>query len=259
VAHFFIDSAGQGGTAKVDFVYVAPGATVEVGIWGATVSGQCLTPTINDSSVAKIESKGAQGADGMLRHVKIKGVRLGNVMLEARLGANGSVWAYTQLVVTANPPKAVVVSRVAELAVVVAKEELARGVFETNNDNRGERVEEYLRLLSLPAGLPWCLSFVYWCFNQAASRLAVKNPLPRTGLCSALVSWATREQKLVTTPAPGDVLVIKPSKHAGLVVGTKLSTGKVPSIEGNTWAGAQQKEGVYSKKPRWEDCHFIRP
>ena len=53
---------------------------------------------------------------------------------------------------------------------------------EPPHSNRGPRVDQYARAVGLnPADrLPWCVAFVFWCFQQAAERAGTKNPLPKT-------------------------------------------------------------------------------
>ena len=151
---------------------------------------------------------------------------------------------------------------VPELAVEIALEEARRGVFETNNDNRGGRIDEYAKLAGPGmGGLAWCAMFVFWCFEQAATRSGAKNPMPRIFLASQLEVWGTRERKVVTTPALGDIL-IKEHRHAGLCTGPALPGGTFPSVEGNTWANtdfAHRREGVYVlKNEKIAKCTFFR-
>lgn len=154
-----------------------------------------------------------------------------------------------------------VTSTLAELAVAIALEEAQRGVFENANDNRGDVVDQYQRATNGVLGQAWCVKFVYWCFDQAAGRLRVKNPLPKIFLAAQFELWGIHEGKVVTIPALGDIL-IKEHRHAGLVTGAPLSGGKVPSVEGNTWANtdkAHRREGVYVlKNEKVESCTFLR-
>jgi hypothetical protein len=149
----------------------------------------------------------------------------------------------------------------AEFAVNIALEEARRGVFESDNNNRGERVDEYQTTASGVLGEAWCVKFVYWCYEQAAGRLGVKNPMPKIFGAAQFEAWATRERRLVTSPIAGDVL-IKEHRHAGLVTGAPLPAGTVPSVEGNTWANsdfAHRREGVYVlKNERVLKCSFVR-
>jgi hypothetical protein len=52
---------------------------------------------------------------------------------------------------------------------------------EPKGSNKGPVVNEYLRSVGLKPGYPWCQSFVYWCFGQAAPMGGMVNPVPRTG------------------------------------------------------------------------------
>jgi hypothetical protein len=55
---------------------------------------------------------------------------------------------------------------VAELAVEIALQEAAAGVFERENDNRGDRIDEYQQSTSGRLGEAWCLKFVYCASNR---------------------------------------------------------------------------------------------
>ena len=161
--------------APTSFINVPLGQTVQVGLWGATVNGTLLVAGCNNPTIATA-SGGKDTADGMRRNIAVKGLQLGNVMLEARMGIGGPVWGFTQVVVG----KAVAApSPIGQLAVEVAREELKAGVFEDEgNTNTGTRIDEYEKLFGLN-GLAWCAMFVYWCFNSAAAKAGTKNPLPR--------------------------------------------------------------------------------
>src|SRR5262249_2899659 len=69
--------------------------------------------------------------------------------------------------------------------------EIARGEIGVQEvppySNGGPRVEEYLHSVGLGKGLSWCAAFVYWCYEQAAKELGVKNPLVKTAGC--LDAW----------------------------------------------------------------------
>jgi len=150
---------------------------------------------------------------------------------------------------------------VAELAVEIALQEAAAGVFERENDNRGDRIDEYQQSTSGRLGEAWCLKFVYWCFEQAARRLNTKNPMPAFFGASQFEDWAKASKKLVAAPARGDVFV-KESRHGGLVTGPAIPGGTFPSVEGNTWAKsdfAHRREGVYVlQKEKVARCTFAR-
>jgi hypothetical protein len=145
---------------------------------------------------------------------------------------------------------------VANVAVKIALAEAKQGVFETNNDNRGPRVDEY-QMVNNTLGQAWCAKFAYWCFQQAALQMQVANPFPRIFGAAAVEQWGKKENRMVTEPMCGDVLV-KEHRHVGLVTGPRLPGGIVPSVEGNTWAHVH-KEGVYKlEKELFSNCAFIR-
>jgi hypothetical protein len=152
-------------------------------------------------------------------------------------------------------------NNVAQVAVEIALEEAKQGVFEDANDNRGERIDEYQQLANSTVGQAWCAKFVYWCFDQAAKRLGVTNPMPRIFGAGALEAWAMAKKNLDTTPALGDVFV-KSHRHVGLVAADAVTGGKFKSVEGNTWSGTtfeNRREGVYVvTSTKVATCTFIR-
>ena len=187
---------------------------------------------------------GQQHPDGMIRNIGVKGIREGNVMLEARLGPGGPVWAFTQVVVG---KKAAAVSAVAARAVAVAQEELNAKVVEDDNQNTGTRIDEYEALFGMH-GLAWCAMFVYWCYHSAAGAIGTANPMPRMASAHNLLIWARANDKLVDEPAAGDILIVKDGSHVGLVTGPANSSGKVPSIEGNTYTHVKNSEGATHRR-----------
>ena len=81
---------------------------------------------------------------------------------------------------------------VSETAVTIALQEAASGVYETDNDNRGPRIDEYETLANVGIAQPWCAMFVYWCFSHAATQLGVKNPMPAIFGAKQLQLWAKK-------------------------------------------------------------------
>lgn len=148
-----------------------------------------------------------------------------------------------------------------EAAVAIGLAEAKRGVFETNNDNRGPDVDGYAQLAQMPVGLAWCAMFVFYCYEKAAAQLRLKNPMPRIYGAAQLESWGVAQKKMVTSPLVGDIL-IKQHRHAGLVIGPPTAKGTFPSVEGNTWAhsdAAHRHEGVYVlDNEKLTQCTFIR-
>jgi len=113
------------------------------------------------------------------------------------------------------------------------------------NSNRGPKVDEYLRTVGLdPEGqhYSWCAAFVYWCFQQAAGQLGVKNPVVKTAGClnhwnSATCPKVTRQAALKDPSLikPGFIFIIDHgggNGHTGLVESS--AGGILTTIEGNT-------------------------
>ena len=83
---------------------------------------------------------------------------------------------------------------VAQIAVEIALAEAKNGVCENANDNRGPRIDEYQTAANRTVGQKWCAKFVYWCFDQAATRLGVTNPFPRIFGAAELEAWASEKR-----------------------------------------------------------------
>jgi CHAP domain len=101
--------------------------------------------------------------------------------------------------------------------------------------NWGKHVQKYLASVNIDFAASWCMAFVYWCANEAASQLAVKNPLIKTG--GVLRQWneIDPKYKVKGTPQPGDIFIMDFGKgmgHTGFV--TKVYEGRVETIEGNS-------------------------
>jgi hypothetical protein len=126
--------------------------------------------------------------------------------------------------------------------------------------NRGPRVDEYIRATGLnPAATstPWCMCFVYFCFQKAAQHLNVPNVVPRKG--SVHMAWdatqllgppvrfitaaqARRDPSLVR---PGMVFFIDTGArkgHTGIIAGNLNAL--LETIEGNTTSITGSREGI---------------
>lgn len=128
--------------------------------------------------------------------------------------------------------------------------------------NRGPRVDEYqlrtgLKLKAGDDGFAWCACFLYWCFDEAAKRLARRNPVIKTAGC--LDHWnkagaagiarvtgarATQRPDLVQ---PGMVFIMSfggGAGHTGIV--TAVHGGFIDTIEGNSnTSGSRDGFGVF--------------
>lgn len=159
----------------------------------------------------------------------------------------------------ASPPlPQAALSGMADAVIAVARGEV--GVAETpGKPNRGPRVDEFVRFVGLdPAGgHDWCVCFLQWCFNTAATKLGVGSPMPfrpdKKGNATKLREpgvlnlWRLAAQKgtpvlrpdddpaTLALRLPGSVFILDRGGglgHAGLVVayaGQRLHT-----IEGNS-------------------------
>lgn len=145
-----------------------------------------------------------------------------------------------------------------ELVLAVAAEEEAKKVREIpRNSNRGADVEQYLARAGLGPGFAWCCAFVYWCFDEAARRSELPNPMVKTAGCldhwhRAPARGARRLSRSVAVDDPGLVhpgMVFimdhgRGAGHTGLV--ETVAGGLVTTIEGNTDAsGTREGGGVY--------------
>lgn len=130
--------------------------------------------------------------------------------------------------------------------------------------NRGPRVDQYLNAVGPGLlGQPWCMAFVYFCFEEAAAARGVANPAPRTA--GVKRSWQLAPEvpgaRIVSADdaaddpslvVPGMVFYIDTggaTGHAGFVadvVGATLVT-----VEGNTNdGGGREGIGVFHRTRR---------
>ena len=93
------------------------------------------------------------------------------------------------------------------------------GVHEQGGNNTGPEVDVYLASVNLSPGNSWCAAFFFYCFKQAALRLGLVNPCPRTG--GVLKLWTMAEPICrATNPAPGYGYILDHGHglgHAGIV------------------------------------------
>lgn len=131
--------------------------------------------------------------------------------------------------------------------------------------NRGPEVDTYLRAVGLNPGagsFPWCAAFVYWCFDQAATRIGRYNPCVKTA--GVLEHWrvagergirrygAEEAQSDPEAVWPGLVFAIRTGPvqgHMGIV--ESVSLGLLTTIEGNTnEGGSREGVGVFRRRGR---------
>lgn len=120
--------------------------------------------------------------------------------------------------------------------------------------NSGPEVDEYLGSVGLTPGLFWCMSFVDWCFDEAAQNLGRNNPAVKTGGC--IDHWnRTKGKKIISENAfnkpslvkPGQIFIISHgggSGHTGIV--ESVNGGFINTIEGNSNpSGSSNGIGVF--------------
>ena len=141
---------------------------------------------------------------------------------------------------------------------------------EPPGSNKGRRVVEYQRAAGVDPGEPWCVAFLYFCFESAALSLGMRNPMDdgdcKTG--SVLDLWnrarragntlvLLREQALddPSQVIPGMIFAISTgggNGHVGLVV--RVDGNRLETIEGNTNdGGSREGIGVFRRTGRTID------
>lgn len=110
-------------------------------------------------------------------------------------------------------------------------------------------------------GQPWCVAFLWYCFQHAGERMAFFGG-GKTASCGMLLRWY-REQGLsvpVIDVQPGDIVLLNfhgksDPEHCGLVVGKGVENFYwfVKTIEGNTSSGGSQDNGgAVCEKERYQ-------
>ena len=106
-------------------------------------------------------------------------------------------------------------------------------------------------------GQPWCVAFLWWCFDKAGERMAFFGG-GKTASCTVLRRWYREQGRIVPAEEAraGDIVILnfsgtKESQHCGLVT-EGASGGAVTTIEGNTTGagGSQAGGGTVCQKTR---------
>lgn len=133
--------------------------------------------------------------------------------------------------------------------------EIARGELGvTENPPGSNRVKYWEDYDPGYQGLPWCVCFLWWCFQRAGERMAFFGG-GKTASCGTLLRWY-REQGLTVDVADikvGDIVILnfsgtRDTQHCGLVQDVDYGrNGKptyVTTVEGNTTdANGDQSNG----------------
>lgn len=127
--------------------------------------------------------------------------------------------------------------------------EVARGELGVTENppgsNRVKYWDEYDRTWQ---GQPWCVCFLWWCFQHAGEGMAFFGG-GKTASCGTLLRWYSAQGQTVAKKdiKPGDIVILNFSgtaetQHCGLVVDT-LKMGYIQTIEGNTSQSGSQSNG----------------
>lgn len=157
--------------------------------------------------------------------------------------------------------------------------EIARceiGVREIGENNRGPRVEEYLRAAGVQPPGAWCAAFVRWVYAQAGAPCA---PFVRAGVARAWRGWPARWRLLPEHAAsvrPGDVVILArstapfPARSADAIRAGRITQGHCgivvacdddgfDAVEGNVWHGHDTwpRGGVATCLHGWADEDIV--
>ena len=99
--------------------------------------------------------------------------------------------------------------------------------------NWGYPVSEYLASVGIDFPASWCMAFVYWCFNYAASNIGTVNPLVKTG--GVLKAYNSAVSHHQSSPQEGDIFIMDLGHglgHCGIV--ELIDGSNIHTIDGNT-------------------------
>jgi hypothetical protein len=130
-------------------------------------------------------------------------------------------------------------SKLTDLAVQIAKEEIEDGAGEEIGNNDGPYVVKYLNGYA-PAGSSWCMAFVSWVYNEACETLGIGMLFPYS--VGAKSTWNYIKKMGwdadIIYALPGDILFFNRTSdpkswmgHAELVC--EVENGTITTIAGN--------------------------
>jgi len=134
---------------------------------------------------------------------------------------------------------------------------------EPRGSNKGPEVTKYLQAVGLSGGLPWCMAFVYYIFDEVCKRLGKTNGTVKTGGCLNHWNQAPSDAKIPvdrvkSNPSlirPGQIFIMtRPGKglgHTGIVVSVNEGDRSFTSMEGNTndqLSGEGDRVGINKRK-----------
>jgi hypothetical protein len=154
-------------------------------------------------------------------------------------------------------------TRLAAGAVEIARTQ--KDVREIGGNNLGPQVEAYQRSTGNKPGSAYCMSLMYFCYDEAAKLLSVPNPLVKTG--GVLDHWnrAHSGVKVTVDMVLDDISLIQPGAlfiidhgddrgHTGMVI--VASSDGLETFEGNTNVrGSRDGQGNYYRKRSFSEIN----
>ena len=150
--------------------------------------------------------------------------------------------------------------KVRDEALRIARKEMRAGAREVGGNNRGPWVRKYLAGAGLEEGLPWCASFVSWCYREAADKLEIPPPFAYQPSVRRLYTACVKKGWRVEIPQPGDLvfwtrgLVNRGLGHMGFV--EYAHDNLIQTIEGNHTSKVERFKYEWPGMPRF--LGFIR-
>lgn len=103
-----------------------------------------------------------------------------------------------------------------------------------HGSNWGHPVQDYLHSVGIDFPASWCMSFVFWCYQEAATQLQGINSAIKSG--GVLNVWNKADSAIrATVPSVGSVFIMDHGHglgHTGIV--EKFDDNFIYTVEGNT-------------------------
>ena len=115
--------------------------------------------------------------------------------------------------------------------------------------NWGAPVKDYLKSVGINFPASWCMSFVYWCYNNSLNE-GEDNPLVKTG--GVLAHWNKADDKYKTQePKVGDIFIMDFGKGLG-------HTGIVEKVDGNILHTIEANTNDDGSREGYKVCRRVR-
>jgi hypothetical protein len=134
------------------------------------------------------------------------------------------------------------------------------GVVEYGGNNRGTRVEEYLRSTNLGPGHAWCAAFVHWTLRQHGIDTGKSNAWSPSWFPPQNTVYKRNTDKK-DLPRKSDVFGLYYTNlgrigHVGFV--EELRGDVLITVEGNTnGQGSREGDGVHRKRRPWKTIYAV--